>query len=725
METLYIIFIILVSFIGMLVYYVEQVKRTRNRLAQINDDFILATKSSGVVVWHFDLMSHEYYFSDHWYEILGYDKDELNESRGGWMDILHPDNIEAEHVYRTLCLEGMTQNYDSKYRLKTKIGDYKWFRVRGTVVRDPNSMNSRLVGSMIDVSEQMDTEHKLIESQRDITKNIERYLLITNATNDGIWDIDYRNNEYYYSQRWHELLLINAEECDNNKIKTDHIHPDDIEVYMDAVKEHQISKSDFYQCEVRLLLSDGTYKCFLLRGKVLWDDNGEIYRMTGSISDIELLKQSQKKMVELVYKDALTALPNRLSLSDVFRTYMDQNKNGKAALFFLNIDNFKAINDTMGYAFGDQVLIEVGKRLSSITDGNASHYRFGGDEFVILLTNIQMDQDIIHYAECCMEQFNLGFLIGDSKVHISLSMGVAQYPEHGLNEDELLKNADVAMYKAKEIRKGKYVIYNQQIQDSFNHRIVIEKHLRMAIDNEELSLYYQPQLDIRTGEIWGFEALLRWNSSVLGFVSPLTFINIAEDCRLIIPIGQWVLRTACYAMKNLHNQGYEGYRVSVNISVVQLLQEDFTDMVLNILDETGLSPQYLEIEITESRIMESFDKNNAQLAYLRAKGIAIALDDFGTGYSSLSYLKQLPITTLKIDKLFIDGVPDHKRDVSITNAIIAIGHEMGLEIVGEGVETEDQRSVLKQLGCDRIQGYLISKPIPVQDVPQWIEHQVK
>ncbi|WP_438348656.1 ABC transporter substrate binding protein [Paenibacillus sp. FA6] len=746
------VIIILISLIAILIFYVEQVKKVRKKLAQTNERFDLATNGSEAVIWDLDMTTNEHYFSDSWYDILGYEMGEVNEFHGGWRTILHPEDIQAEARQRQEHIEGKSKYYYCEYRLLSKSGEYKWFQTRGTMMRGLDGYNSRFAGSMTDVTdrkgvdlelqrsyEELETTYeeltalqeelteqynRLIESQEILTKNEERYRLITEATNDGIWDVNYQTDEYFYSQRWYELLMIDDGELDGNFMKNDRIHPDDLEIYMDSVEEHTVGKSDFYQCEVRLALANGTYRWFLLRGKVLFDGSGQVYRMAGSISDIELLKESQRRLHGLAYNDVLTELPNRLSLSVVFRTFIEHSKDSKAALFFLDIDNFKFINDSMGHTYGDQLLKKVGIRLKGLSDGHQVCFRFGGDEFVIFLTNIRTDDEVIQYAETLMHAFKEPFQLSESNVHISTSIGIAQYPENGLDIEELLKNADLAMYKAKETRKGNFVIYDQFMQDSLDERIAIEKHLREAITNQEFCLYYQPQVSLNTGEVEGFEALIRWNSPVLGFVSPLSFIEIAEECRLIIPIGEWVLRTSCYFIKDLHRQGYEGYHVSVNISVVQLMQEDFTDMVLKVLEEVNLSPECLELEITESIIMESFEESSAKLEFLRSKGVAIALDDFGTGYSSLSYLKQLPITTLKIDKSFMDGVLGHPSDASITSCMIAIGHEMGLKIVAEGIEIEEQLTLLKQMNCDKVQGYFISRPIPAQDVVKWLESRV-
>ena len=281
--------------------------------------------------------------------------------------------------------------------------------------------------------------------------------------------------------------------------------------------------------------------------------------------------------------------------------------------------------------------------------------------------------------------------------------------------------ADVAMYKAKETCKGGYIVYGATLQQSFAKRMEIERHLRNALQNGELELHYQPQYELQNNEVSGFEPLIRWTNPVLGNVSPLSFIPIAEACQLILPIGAWVLVKACRFIRELQRRDGKPYRISVNISVVQLVQDDFISTVLESLKEADLAPEYLEIEITESIFMESFERIVEKLDYLKSLGLRIALDDFGTGYSSLSYLKALPITTLKVDKTFIDDVPSAPESRSLASSIVMIGHRMGLEVIAEGVESREQLQYLRSRKCDKIQGYFISKPLPEHAILGWLQ----
>ncbi|MDF2891501.1 MAG: hypothetical protein K0R80_1868 [Clostridia bacterium] len=430
----------------------------------------------------------------------------------------------------------------------------------------------------------------------------------------------------------------------------------------------------------------------------------------------QILEEYEKELHYQAYHDQLTGLQNRRSLIKDLNELVGSKNNGKVALLILDIDNFKYINDTMGHYFGDQLLMKLSERLEGIIEDNCKIYRLGGDEFVILLEDFDDSISIEKLAVKLLKGCTFGFDVDYSRIFISISIGIALYPEHGENLDELLKNADIAVYKAKETGKNRIVFYNKPMNDAMSERVLLEKHLRTALDNNEFVLHYQPQLDIATNKVSGLEALIRWNSPELGFVSPLKFIGIAEDTHLIIPIGEWVLKNACLFLNKLHQQGYDELLMSVNISMLQLIQDDFADRVMEILDELKLDPKYLELEITESILMESYEAIAEKLKLLKGKGVRIALDDFGKGYSSLNYLKQLPISTLKIDKSFVDTISADDKNKSLTDLIVTIGITMGLCVVAEGVETQEQLDYLVEHKCSKIQGYFFSRPVPDEAV---------
>ncbi|WP_379137451.1 putative bifunctional diguanylate cyclase/phosphodiesterase [Paenibacillus sp. sgz500958] len=424
------------------------------------------------------------------------------------------------------------------------------------------------------------------------------------------------------------------------------------------------------------------------------------------------LTENEEKMHHLAYHDLLTDLPNKLALYEHGAVKIAADANTMAALMFVDIDNFKYINDTMGHGFGDRLIVKASERIVDIVSSEGEVYRFGGDEFIILIhPNPMNDADDIHkIAGRLVAGFKEAIEMDNSQLHISLSIGISIYPAHGNDIMELVKRADIAMYKAKEAGKDKIVIFDNPLKDTFTERMNIEKQLYSAMERNEFELFYQPQVDLALNKVTGLEALLRWNSPELGIISPFKFIKIAEDSHFIIPLGTWVLNTACAFLKNLHEQGFGHLTMSVNISMLQLLQTDFNELVLDTLRDNKLEPSFLELEITETVLVESYDYVSTKLNELREHQIKIALDDFGTGYSSLSYLTHLPITTLKIDKSFIDSVHTGTSQAALVEQIIMIGKRMNMCVVAEGVEQRVQLKYLQEQGCDKIQGYLFSKP---------------
>ncbi|WP_052339866.1 EAL domain-containing protein [Gorillibacterium massiliense] len=410
-------------------------------------------------------------------------------------------------------------------------------------------------------------------------------------------------------------------------------------------------------------------------------------------------------------QDMLTGLPNRMALIRDLSEWMADGKNGNGALLFLDMDRFTYINAFLGHAIADQLIRQVAIEIAEALAGCGSVYRLGGDGFVVHVRDGQWAWDIAGLVEGIFERFKQPVKTDGGIVHVGFHIGASLYPEHGLQPDEVIMRADIALYKAKE-EGNRFVLYSPVMDESILERVELEKHLRSALTNRELELHYQPQLDLTTGEVVGFEALLRWNSKELGSVSPSKFIKVAEDANLIQEIGEWTMRRACMFIKKLQMNGFSDQTVSVNVSILQLMQDHFAEMVMEILNSLELSPECLELELTESILMESYELIGGKLMKLKEFGVRIALDDFGKGYSSLHYLLELPISTLKVDKTFIDNIDRGMKERTLAGHIVSIGRSMGLCVVAEGVETQKQMEYLVQQGCHRVQGYYFSKPIP-------------
>lgn len=436
-------------------------------------------------------------------------------------------------------------------------------------------------------------------------------------------------------------------------------------------------------------------------------------------------KEIQSANIELNYlanHDPLTRLPNRVKFNKELNSRLEMAKinRGTLAVLFLDLDRFKLINDTFGHDVGDKLLKEISNRLGKILGKDDMACRIGGDEFTILLSNIEIIDEVTDVANKILSILQKPYVLYGQEFNVSASIGIAVYPEDGEEAELLLKKADTAMYRAKENGKNNYQFYSQEMDTASIERFRMESNLRRALEQNEFIVYYQPRVDSATEKIIAVEALIRWNNPELGMVSPAKFIPLAEETGLIVPIGEWVLRTACKQNKLWQEAGYEPIRVSVNLSALQFTQQDLVDRIKSILDETKLDPQWLELEITEGIIIKDIKFTMIILEKLKSMGVKVSLDDFGTGFSSLNYLKNFKIDTLKIDSSFVRDINDDLRNTAIVNTIIMLGRNLELNVTAEGVETVKQLNFLKNNGCNEIQGFLYSKPVPPDDLERLI-----
>jgi diguanylate cyclase (GGDEF)-like protein/PAS domain S-box-containing protein len=435
------------------------------------------------------------------------------------------------------------------------------------------------------------------------------------------------------------------------------------------------------------------------------------------IEDITERKRSEEKIIQLANYDNLTGLPNRrLLMNFINRTITLVGRRALyAAVLFIDLDRFKLINDTLGHSAGDELLKEVAERLKKCVRLSDIVGRLGGDEFIALLPDIEQFEDVIIICKRIYSIFEIPVKLGDHEVSVMTSIGISIYPTDGDDGDTLLRKADVAMYRAKSDGKSCYRFYSESMSHQGSDRLRLENRLRRAVDRGEMYINYQPQVDINTGKICGAEALLRWHDGEHGMISPKEFIPVAEESGLIIPIGEWILRTACTQAKSWQDKGLNCVKLTVNISLRQFIQKDFVHMVGRILKETGLDASYLEIELTESIIMDNAEAVVKILGELKETGVRLAIDDFGTGYSSLIYLKLMPIDIIKIDQSFVRDMAVNVNDAAICDAIIRLAKSLNLEVIAEGVETMEQIELLKRLDCCNIQGYVVSKPLKAED----------
>ncbi len=566
------------------------------------------------------------------------------------------------------------------------------------------------VWSFRDVTERKTSEEALRSSE-------ERYALAVRGANDGLWDWNLTNDKIYYSPRWKQMLGYKEDEAGDSPMEWfSRVHPDDIHRLKAGIAAHLEVLAPHFENEHRMLHRDGSYMWILSRALAVRDSNGKAYRLVGSQTDITDRKLVEERLMHEAIHDVLTGLPNRALFMDLLSRSLGRAKRRGDYLFgvlFLDVDRFKVINDSLGHTIGDQLLISIARRLESCLRPGDTVARLGGDEFTVFLDDIQDVTDATNVAERIHEILSQPFTISGHEVFTSASIGIALSATGYNRPEELLRDADTAMYRAKAAGKATHQLFDQGMHSRAVAQLQLETDMRRALERQEFRLYYQPTISLKTGKLTGFEALLRWLHPEKGIINPSEFIPHAEETGLIIPLGKWVLEEACRQLRIWQTQFQHGLTISVNLSGKQFNQLDLVEWVSRIVEITGLEPNTLMLEITESAIMEKPELLAMTLERLRALNVQLHIDDFGTGYSSLSYLHRFPINALKIDHSFVTrmGIDEN---LEIVRTIMNLARNLKLEVIAEGVETKEQIAQLKALQCDYAQGFIFSRPVERQ-----------
>lgn len=547
----------------------------------------------------------------------------------------------------------------------------------------------------------------------------ERYFLAMRGANDGLWDWNLKNNSLYYSPRWKSMLGYEENEVGNTLSEWFvRVHPDDIERLNAEILAHLQNSSPDLSSEYRVLHKDGEYRWVMCRGLAVRDANGTAYRMAGSMTDITIRKRAEEQIIYDAFHDSLTGLPNRALFQDRLGRAIEHNRRNPADLFaviYLDFDRFKLVNDSLGHSIGDQLLVASARRLENCIRSSDTVARLGGDEFVILLEDVAGEADARMVADRVLNDLSLPYHLGGHQVFSSASIGLVLSIWDYERPEEVLRDADIAMYRAKLMGKARTVLFTPEMREMARDRLELETDLREAIDQQQFRLHYQPIVDLNDGRLIGFEALARWAHPRRGLMLPLDFIPLAEETGLIIPIGHWVMREACQQARFWQEQ-YPldpPLTISINLSARQFTQVDLCAVVEGILEETGLPGHTLSLEITESVLVENRQAASELLQGLRGMGIHVQIDDFGTGYSSLSYLHQFPIDTLKIDRSFVEKLSynGETNTAEIIRTIMTLARELDLKVIAEGLETSKQLSRLLALQCEYGQGFYFSEPV--------------
>jgi diguanylate cyclase (GGDEF)-like protein/PAS domain S-box-containing protein len=599
-------------------------------------------------------------------------------------------------------------------RLRCGDGSQRWFGMRFHYLPPANGRAARILGAVLDIDDSRRAEDRLR-----LLANVFEF------SGEAIVVTDADNNIVSVNRAFARLTGYQFDEVRGRNprvLSAGRMAPDGYRTMWRSI----IDKGS-WEGEIWDRRKDGSCYPKWLTISTLKDDAGKVTHYIGSFTDISERKLAEERIYHLAHHDALTGLPNRFSLHDrLSQAVVSARRETRLlAVMFLDLDHFKAINDSLGHPVGDRLLIEVAHRLKACVRESDVVARLGGDEFVVVMTDVGEPAIgvVSVMAAKIMQRLTQSHVIDGHDLHATPSIGIAVFPNDGDDADTLMKNADVAMYHAKARGRRNFQFFAASMNEAAAERVELEGSLRQAIDGNEMLLHFQPQVDSISGRVVGVEALVRWQHPSRGMIPPAKFIPLAEETGLIEPLGRWVLDAACRQLQKLAQQGRQNVRMGVNLSARQLREGDLVDYVRELLATYRLQPGDLELEITESTAMENADTTIGILRRLRELGVALAIDDFGTGYSSLAYLKLLPIQRLKLDRSFVRDIETDHNDAIICSATIALAHSLGLEVVAEGVETEAQLTYLKYLGCDLIQGYYFSKPLPGDELTAFLDRQ--
>jgi diguanylate cyclase (GGDEF)-like protein/PAS domain S-box-containing protein len=607
-------------------------------------------------------------------------------------------------------LESLLENRKSSevlLRVRWKNGSVRHLIARGKAIKDREGNVTRVFGAAIDMTEQKKAQEELMIAY-------ERLGLAISSTGDGLWDWDFENNTAYFSGRFKEILGFDDHELpDHTATWPVRIHPEDESQVMAAYYDYMHGRIPSFMAEYRIECKTGEWKWVLSRGVLVRQENdGKPRRMIGMLSDISQRKAADEQIWRHANFDALTSLPNRRLFRDRLEQKIRKAQRSKeaVALLFIDLDRFKQINDLLGHDAGDLLLIEAARRIESCVRTTDTVARLGGDEFTVILSELDDTRKVETIAQNILDKLAESFQITKEIVYVSGSIGIALYPDDALTAEEMIRKADQAMYAAKHAGKNQFSYFTQLMDERAHQRIRLINELRNALNRQQLSIAYQPVVELATNRIVKAEALLRWLHPVLGNIEPSRFVPLAEEAGLIIEIGDWVFRKAAACAKRWSDCLGAPFQVGVNKSPIQFLSKE-EDNWISYLQGLGLSAQNIAVEITEGLLMQASSNVCNKLIEYRDAGIQVALDDFGVGYSSMSYLKKFDIDYLKIDQSFVQDMTDNEQSRTIAESIIVMAHKLGLKVIAEGIETDEQRALLLEAGCDFGQGFLFSQPV--------------
>lgn len=693
----------------------HKLETTIKKLEARENSFLLFEKLASLGSWEVDLKTHTSIWSEQSYKIYGYKKGEIETDLSLFFSSIFAEDLEHAKITLQEAIEsGKPTSF--KCRIHKKDKSVAYIHINGQVIYDSNNQPDKLIGTTQDITKFVKTEllaNELVE-------------LIERSSNE-IYIVNFETLKYLY---------VNGGACKALGYTRDELLQMDIydvNPYLSKEKAKDLKATLFaekkllnrtvHQCRngttyhVQSYIHTMTYNG--LNAYVIFDTD-----ITQQVEDEKLLNLQAQQLNHQANHDALTNLPNRMLFQDRLSQtiFTSKRNNEQFALLFIDLDQFKKINDSLGHHIGDEVLIEAAKRIKDSIREEDTLARLGGDEFTIIAKEVQGKSSASVVAQKIIEAMKEPIIVKSHQLYISSSIGISLYPQDSTDQNNLIKYADAAMYKAKDEGRNNYQFYSTDMTKYAFERVVMESSLRIAIDNNEFEVYFQPQYKASTDTIIGVEALVRWIHPSLGIIPPGKFIPLSEENGLIINIDKIVMEKAMTQFTQWKREGLQIDTLAINLSMKRLNQDTFIEHLLETMNEIGFEPHWLELEVTESQVMNNPEISIEKLHAISAMGIEIAIDDFGTGYSSLSYLKKLPLDRLKIDQSFVKEIPHDEDDVAITRAIIALAKSLNLKLIAEGVETLEQKNFMIENGCDCIQGYYYSKPLPIHEMQKLLKY---
>src|SRR5215213_482972 len=654
-------------------------------------------------------ISESVYVSPQVTDIVGYTPEECTSIPDLWIKILHPDDREAV-LAEDLRTNETGEPFVMEYRQFAKDGHLIWIRDEATIVRNEEGEPLYWLGVQTDITERKRAEAALGDAEQRFRTLVEQIPAVT-----YIDPVDDPETSIYTSPQIEKMLGYTPQEWRIEKLWPKRLHPNDRERILAADKRFEAGGEESFSEEYRLLAKDGTVVWVHEEAVLVRDEAGEPLYWQGVFYNLTERKVLEERLNYQAFHDSLTDLPNRRLFMDrlgqALRRTIRRHK--RVAVLFMDLDGFKVVNDSLGHEVGDLLLTVVAQRLKRCLRPEDTLARFGGDEFTVLIEALDDPAQAVQVAERITEELRRPFIMEARDLYVIASIGISLGDDRTHDPDDLLREADTAMYRAKD-EGGDFRVFNPAMYERAFTRLEVENDLRRAIEQEQFIIHYQPMVDLQTGELWGMEALVRWDHPERGLLEPSEFVPVAEESGLVIPMGEQILREACFRAKKWQedNPRIPSLVMSVNLSATQLSRLDLADTVERVLGETGLEGSRLILDVTETVYVKVLAGNTAMLDRLRGLGVRFSIDDFGTGYSSLSYLKRLPADAIKIDQSFVKGLGESVDDTAVVRMIIELAHTLRLEIIAEGVETEEQATLLKEMGCDFAQGYHFSKPLP-------------